>query len=435
MYFTRYGTQIRSATSTDHLGWTDEGIRLLTSLPPAVDSSNLTACSILPLSAGGLRMLYSVKSSTGIFAVMSATSTDGLTWFKEPGLRLIVNNGLAYVSSPKVMPALPGQWRMYFVQDLTSANNPTNYGVRSALSFNEGLTWTVDSGNRLSAPVGEISVSSLTDGRHRMFYTTALSGTTVYLEIRSALSSNGLAFTTETGTILSTSAASGSLGAPAVVRSTDTFRWRLLHSFSAAAGSVDPVALSALTPSPRLLGISPSTGEINQSAFGFTLTGEVFSTGPVVTISQGATTVAATGVSGTNDLSVTGILNLTNLPIGFWNVTIANSDGQASTFSNALFLDIPAGIVTVKDNLIRPRLSQKTQIDVTTFGQGRVTVKLYTLNGELVRTLLDEDRPAGPLTVFWPGDTSLGNVVASGVYLLHVSGPKTDQTRKIIVIK
>jgi flagellar hook assembly protein FlgD len=64
-----------------------------------------------------------------------------------------------------------------------------------------------------------------------------------------------------------------------------------------------------------------------------------------------------------------------------------------------------------------------------------VVIKLYTLNGTLVCTLFDGDVPAGEGSVDWFGNNSAGNRVASGVYLVNMSGPGINKTQKIVVVK
>jgi hypothetical protein len=66
---------------------------------------------------------------------------------------------------------------------------------------------------------------------------------------------------------------------------------------------------------------------------------------------------------------------------------------------------------------------------------GTVTVKVYTLGGDLVRTLVNEAMPAGSHPARWDGRNSRGQKVASGVYLLLVETKAGKRLQKLAVIK
>jgi len=68
-------------------------------------------------------------------------------------------------------------------------------------------------------------------------------------------------------------------------------------------------------------------------------------------------------------------------------------------------------------------------------GGGTVTVRVYTLGGELVRTLVNEAMPEGSHPARWDGRNSRGQKVASGVYLLLVETRAGKRLQKLAVIK
>jgi hypothetical protein len=47
---------------------------------------------------------------------------------------------------------------------------------------------------------------------------------------------------------------------------------------------------------------------------------------------------------------------------------------------------------------------------------GRASVRVFNANGQLVRTLVDEEMPAGHHHVEWNGVDSSGGLVSAGVY-------------------
>ena len=65
-----------------------------------------------------------------------------------------------------------------------------------------------------------------------------------------------------------------------------------------------------------------------------------------------------------------------------------------------------------------------------------MTLRIYDVAGRLVRTLLDEDRPAGyGQFVIWDGDDSAGHRLASGIYFYRLESHGVDATRKLVVMK
>jgi len=66
---------------------------------------------------------------------------------------------------------------------------------------------------------------------------------------------------------------------------------------------------------------------------------------------------------------------------------------------------------------------------------GRVTLRVYSVDGSLVTTLVDEIRDAGPGNVIWDGVDGNGRRVASGVYLYRLSAAGETVTKKMVLLK
>jgi len=67
---------------------------------------------------------------------------------------------------------------------------------------------------------------------------------------------------------------------------------------------------------------------------------------------------------------------------------------------------------------------------------GRVTVQIYTLDGNLVKSIRrNEQLGAGEWTDTWDGTNNGGRAVARGMYFVRVVGPDIDEIRKIMVVK
>lgn len=65
----------------------------------------------------------------------------------------------------------------------------------------------------------------------------------------------------------------------------------------------------------------------------------------------------------------------------------------------------------------------------------RVRVTVHDLEGKLVATLLDEQRPAGPHTLIWDGRDSAGRISASGTYVFRIEAGGETATRRAMLVK
>jgi hypothetical protein len=68
-------------------------------------------------------------------------------------------------------------------------------------------------------------------------------------------------------------------------------------------------------------------------------------------------------------------------------------------------------------------------------GGGEVSLRIFDVNGRLVRTLIDQNETAGRKTITWYGRNDAGQLVATGVYFYRMTAPGFEQTRKMILMK
>jgi hypothetical protein len=334
-----------------------------------------------------------------------------------------------------------GQWRLYYTANIDGTAARANRRLFTALSFNQGLNFGSSSTiSGFNSQVGEVAAVQRTDGRVRLYYTAPLTGSTTNSTIISALSSdaNGVAFTAEGASGVSTNSASGYLSSPFVLRSTETWRWKLYYDytpFPVAAGTASVYSATVFAPDPAA--VSPST-VLNAGVAPLTINGEAFqgpASPPSLELSLDGINLFGTNVGYTNDQTLTAAFDMTGQAIGTWSLIVTNANGYSAILPNVLNVTFPSGSVALTDNLIRPRNGTKTKIVVETFNPGPLAARIYTTTGGLVHTLYDSYAPAGITTLFWDGTTSAGHTVASGVYLLETVGQKIHSADKIVVIK
>ncbi|MDR1178471.1 MAG: T9SS type A sorting domain-containing protein, partial [Spirochaetaceae bacterium] len=68
---------------------------------------------------------------------------------------------------------------------------------------------------------------------------------------------------------------------------------------------------------------------------------------------------------------------------------------------------------------------------------GRVTIQVFTLDGNLVKVLQrgNQSSSSEAYTVEWNGRNEGGNIVARGMYFIRIVGPDIDEIRKVMVIR
>ncbi|MBU2493992.1 MAG: T9SS type A sorting domain-containing protein, partial [Bacteroidetes bacterium] len=64
-----------------------------------------------------------------------------------------------------------------------------------------------------------------------------------------------------------------------------------------------------------------------------------------------------------------------------------------------------------------------------------VTLKIYNMLGQEIKTLVNEQINAGVNTVTWNGQDNFGHKVSSGAYIYQIVSGNFVQTRKMILLK
>jgi hypothetical protein len=121
--------------------------------------------------------------------------------------------------------------------------------------------------------------------------------------------------------------------------------------------------------------------------------------------------------------------------------SITLSDTTDSTFCLATCLDNASDQpVLVPDhfelaqNYPNP-FNPETQISFLVPTQADVKINIYNINGQLVKTLVNENITAGVHHITWNGLSNEGVSVSSGLYLYRMTGPGFVQTRKMLLLK
>ncbi len=66
---------------------------------------------------------------------------------------------------------------------------------------------------------------------------------------------------------------------------------------------------------------------------------------------------------------------------------------------------------------------------------GEATVRVYALDGRMVRTLLDASLPAGEKSLTWDGRDEMGRNVAAGTYIVRFQAPGATESQRVMRLR
>ena len=158
------------------------------------------------------------------------------------------------------------------------------------------------------------------------------------------------------------------------------------------------------------------------------------------------TGTAMTGAFGAVQVAVSAILPTNSLPDGATNLWIRARDsagnwGEAQQFP----VQVNGGAVDVvtNDTPISFAINQNTPNPFASATNIRfaipeakpVTLKIYNVEGRLVRDLVDRTMPAGRHEVTWDGRDATGSRVTSGVYFYRFAAGSFEAEKKMVVLQ
>jgi len=91
--------------------------------------------------------------------------------------------------------------------------------------------------------------------------------------------------------------------------------------------------------------------------------------------------------------------------------------------------------IGVYNNVFNPLKGEKAVIKIDTTEQTHIKINLYDTKGKKIKEIADEEKEPGIHRYYWYGRNSNGNVVGSGLYLVHIEAGDYKKTKKIVVVK
>jgi hypothetical protein len=184
------------------------------------------------------------------------------------------------------------------------------------------------------------------------------------------------------------------------------------------AEAVEPIATRSGELTSRQMGralvLSPEPGTVDAAVFGSTFSGE------------GELAVITFRVIGAGDPG-----------IRFGEVIARDIENRPVTLETTVeSRDLPVTPVVTRllPSAPNPFLGS-TQIRFALAEPGEAAVRVYALDGRLVRTLLDASLPAGEKSLTWDGRDEMGRSVAAGTYIVRFQAPRATDSQRVMRLR
>lgn len=130
----------------------------------------------------------------------------------------------------------------------------------------------------------------------------------------------------------------------------------------------------------------------------------------------------------------------------YWRVRTKSSDGKYSDYSPTGKFNTDDEITSVNNKEELPSefalrqnypnpFNPTTTINYALPKASYVTLKIYNMLGQEVKTLISKEMKAGAHSVNWAGDNNYGQKVTSGTYIYQISAGEFMQAKKMILLK
>lgn len=236
--------------------------------------------------------------------------------------------------------------------------------------------------------------------------------------------------------------------APDVTMSGREIRFTVTDPGDSSATALSWVSVTPVNDAPGFAGLPDSLGFAADSSVTLALWDYVSDPETADSLLSYQFTVSNSSLESSFD-AASGLLTLSAKPgfAGTADLAITVSDPQnaaasdtiAVTVSPAVGIEILSGTqppfrYALEQNYPNP-FNPETIIKFQLPAAGRVTLAVYNILGQKVRTLVNERREAGFYEAVWNGRDERGGQLASGVYIYHLRAGSYQQVRKMIFLK
>jgi len=208
------------------------------------------------------------------------------------------------------------------------------------------------------------------------------------------------------------------------------------------SGNADPISVTMKGgwPAPAPSSVTPASGANNGSKQ-VQINGSLFAKTGSAQLVKGVTTINSTSVEWVGKDRIVAVFNLTGAPSGAYDVVVFNPGGASSVLPGAFQISggpTAAGDTPHKNALLAAYpnpFNPETTIRYELASNTHVSLRVYDVSGAVVRTLVNEDKPAGSYSLTWNGRDDHNSPVSSGVYFYRITAGSFSDVRKMTLLK
>ena len=212
-------------------------------------------------------------------------------------------------------------------------------------------------------------------------------------------------------------------------------------TMSVTSANADPMnaTLKGGWPAPAPVSITP-TGSASTSV-SLQIDGSLFAKTGSVQLVRGTQTFNSTSVYWAGKDRIVAQFNMAGGINGVYDVVVFNPGGASAVLTQAFTLTggvTAAGGTPYKNELMAAYpnpFNPQTTIRYNLASRQHVMLRVYDVSGAVVRTLVDESKPAGSYSLTWNGRDDHGSSVSSGVYFYRITAGSFSDVRKMTLIK
>ncbi|KPK90115.1 hypothetical protein AMJ80_08880, partial [bacterium SM23_31] len=129
--------------------------------------------------------------------------------------------------------------------------------------------------------------------------------------------------------------------------------------------------------------------------------------------------------------NINNTITLTVDHFSLWAITTRNEELITAVVEPERY--IPGGFNLYQNypNPFNPETTITFQIPRSSF----VTLKIYNITGQLVKTLISENLPSGVFKIIWDGTDGTGQKVSSGTYIFRIQAGEFSAVKKMMLIR
>jgi M6 family metalloprotease-like protein len=194
---------------------------------------------------------------------------------------------------------------------------------------------------------------------------------------------------------------------------------------------------------PAITSVTPP-GDNNDKTVWIDIEGTGFVYGCTVNLLDGPTNIAASSVEWVGKTLIRAEVDLFGAPPGLCDVVVTNpGDGTAVVLEAFQITNVVIGVddtprapdaFALRQNYPNP-FNPETTIPFDIKERTHVTLAIYNIRGQVVRTVVDQTLEARSYGIGWDGRNDAGQAVSSGVYFYKLVAGDFQDVRKLVLTK